>query len=32
VVVVGSSVADNGWTDPASGEIRGFDARAGVLR
>src|SRR5262245_64609920 len=29
VVVIGSSVADNGRTDLASGEIRGFDARTG---
>jgi len=32
VVVIGSSVADNGRTDVASGEIRGFDARTGALR
>ena len=32
VVVIGSSVADNGRTDLASGEVRGFDARTGALR
>ena len=32
VIVVGSSVADNGRTDLASGEIRAFDARTGALR
>ena len=32
VVVIGSSVADNGRTDTASGEVRGFDARTGALR
>ena len=32
VVVIGSSVADNGRTDLASGEIRAFDARTGALR
>jgi len=31
VVIVGSSIADNTWPDPASGEIRGFDARSGEL-
>ncbi|HEU0119955.1 MAG TPA: pyrroloquinoline quinone-dependent dehydrogenase [Bryobacteraceae bacterium] len=32
VVVVGSSIADNGRTDMPSGEVRGFDARTGKLR
>src|SRR4029079_7876456 len=32
VVVVGSAVADNGLTDMASGEVRGYDARTGALR
>jgi quinoprotein glucose dehydrogenase len=32
VIVVGSSVADNGRTDLASGEVRAFDARTGALR
>jgi quinoprotein glucose dehydrogenase len=32
VVVIGSSIADNGRTDLASGEIRAFDARTGALR
>ena len=32
VVVVGSSVADNGRTDLASGEVRGLDARTGAVR
>ena len=32
VVVVGSAIADNNRTDAASGEVRGFDARTGVLR
>lgn len=32
VVVVGSAVADNGRTDAASGEVRGYDARTGALR
>src|SRR4029434_11289731 len=32
VVVIGSSVTDNGRTDLASGEIRAFDARTGALR
>jgi quinoprotein glucose dehydrogenase len=31
-IVVGSAVADNNRTDEASGEVRGFDARSGVLR
>jgi quinoprotein glucose dehydrogenase len=29
MVIVGSSIADNTWPDPASGEIRAFDARSG---
>ena len=32
LVVVGSSVADNSRPNPASGEIRAFDARTGDLR
>lgn len=32
IVVVGSSVADNGRTDMPSGEVRGFDAKTGALR
>ena len=32
IVVVGSAIADNGRTDMASGEVRGFDARTGVRR
>ena len=32
VIVVGSGVADNNYTDEASGEVRGFDARTGRLR
>jgi quinoprotein glucose dehydrogenase len=32
VLVVGSAVADNGRTDMASGEVRGYDARTGALR
>ena len=32
VIVVGSAVADNGYTDAASGEVRGFDIRTGALR
>jgi quinoprotein glucose dehydrogenase len=31
-VIVGSSIADNTWPDPASGEIRAFDARNGELQ
>ncbi len=31
VLVVGSAVADNGRTDAASGEVRGYDARSGRL-
>lgn len=32
LVVVGSSIADNSRPDPASGEVRAFDARTGALR
>ncbi len=32
LVVVGSAVADNARLAPASGEVRGFDARTGALR
>ena len=32
VVVVGSAVADNNRTDAASGEVRGYDTRTGVLK
>jgi quinoprotein glucose dehydrogenase len=32
LVVVGSGIADNGYTDAASGEVRAFDARSGQLR
>jgi quinoprotein glucose dehydrogenase len=32
LVVVGSAIADNFRTDPASGEVRAFDARTGALR
>jgi quinoprotein glucose dehydrogenase len=32
VIVVGSAIADNSRANPASGEIRGFDARTGALR
>lgn len=31
MVIVGSSIADNTWPDPASSEIRAFDARTGAL-
>ncbi|SHF09066.1 quinoprotein glucose dehydrogenase [Fodinibius roseus] len=31
LVVVGSSIADNTWPDPASGEVRAYDARTGEL-
>ncbi len=31
-LVLGSSIADNSRVDPASGEIRAFDARTGALR
>ncbi len=32
VIVTGSAVADNGRTESASGEVRGFDVRTGALR
>jgi quinoprotein glucose dehydrogenase len=32
IVVAGSAIADNGRLAPASGEVRGFDARTGALR
>ncbi len=32
LIVVGSSIADNSRTNPASGEIRAFDARTGALK
>jgi quinoprotein glucose dehydrogenase len=32
VVVTGSSVSDNSRPAPASGEVRGYDARSGALR
>ncbi len=32
LIVVGSSVGDNGRTDLPSGEVRAFDARSGALR
>lgn len=32
LIVVGSAIADNFRTDPASGEVRAFDARTGALR
>lgn len=32
VIVVGSAIADNGRTDAVSGEVRGYDARTGVLK
>jgi quinoprotein glucose dehydrogenase len=32
VVIVGSSIADNSRPDPASGEVRGYDARTGARR
>ena len=31
-VIVGSGIADNGATDPASGEVRGYDAVTGKLK
>jgi len=31
-VVAGSSIADNSRPDPASGEVRGYDARTGALK
>jgi quinoprotein glucose dehydrogenase len=32
VIVVGSAIADNSRANPASGEVRGFDARTGALK
>jgi quinoprotein glucose dehydrogenase len=32
LVIVGSSIADNSRVNPASGEVRAFDARTGALR
>lgn len=32
MIVVGSAVADNNRTDAASGEVRGYDARTGILQ
>lgn len=32
LIVVGSSIADNSRANPASGEVRAFDARSGALR
>jgi quinoprotein glucose dehydrogenase len=32
VVITGSSIADNSRPDPASGEVRAYDARTGQLR
>ena len=32
VVITGSSIGDNSRPDPASGEVRGYDARTGQLR
>jgi quinoprotein glucose dehydrogenase len=32
VVIAGSSIGDNSRPDPASGEVRGYDARTGRLR
>ena len=32
VVITGSSISDNSRPDPASGEVRGYDARTGQLR
>lgn len=31
-IVVGSGIADNGWTDEPSGEVRGFDVVTGKLK
>jgi quinoprotein glucose dehydrogenase len=31
-IVVGSGIADNGWTDEPSGEVRGFDVVTGHLK
>lgn len=32
VFVVGSGIADNGWTNAVTGEVRGYDARTGTLK
>jgi quinoprotein glucose dehydrogenase len=32
LVITGSSIADNSRPDPASGEVRAYDARTGVLK
>lgn len=32
VLVVGSGIADNGWTNAVTGEVRGYDARTGTLK
>src|SRR5207245_10843034 len=32
VVITGSSIADNSRPDPASGEVRAYDARTGALK
>jgi quinoprotein glucose dehydrogenase len=32
LVITGSAIADNSRADPASGEVRAFDARTGTLR
>src|SRR2546425_1951830 len=32
VVITGSSIADNSRPDPASGEVRAYDARSGALK
>ncbi len=32
LVVVGSAIADNGWADEASGEVRAFDVITGKLK
>lgn len=32
VVITGSSIADNSRPNPASGEVRGYDARTGALK
>ena len=31
-MIVGSGIADNGATDMASGEVRGYDAVSGTFR
>ena len=32
MIVVGSGIADNGWTNAVTGEVRGYDARTGILK